>query len=688
MNRSRRPHLTPIVLAVVASALVTVVSPRASHADPLICKRALSSASAKYTRSVTIALQKCEDARVSGAIPAGTDCSTNGTVTNVITHAQTKLTNKLASSCGGQDHTCGTGDDENLVSIGWGNIGTCPGLKGASCSNAISNCADIATCLACVGRSAASQTVALDYGSLNSAEFGTNSPTNLCQRSLGGAASKFFLDRLKAVQKCWDARLLKKHSNACPDPGDGKATIRIAHADQGKQSRICRACGGPDHQCGGGDDLATSQVGFASQCSDVTSPSDNASCSGTVSDMSGAVTCVDCDATYLSDCVAAIAVSSFLPYPQECSPNTPPNICPQPLAPADIGEIKFTSGTGSTSCGSGGFSTPADPPFSGELDDVNGNKLADLGLGCLYEGGGRASLVGGNPLPDGFSTYVAVTGTTGTVLTVGPADGTGPADCTRGAGPGRHCVNSSAAPACTSDADCGNTINACALDANCFFGPPTPVPGPVPALSVCSINEVLKDVCGQVDLSNNGSESLNIDTFARVYITGDAASPCPVCQSGTCSAGERQGLPCTGVGSLGTTVDCPPRANAFIGNIHVNLVVSSGTATLVAPNGAFCPAQRSSGAFGVLSAHTITETASGLTPAGVGAFTTSIGAVTCIPPTGNGTFDTGGDLPGPAAISETGTITVTAQFLLNLQNLLCTTLGMCSTLCQISPIFC
>ena len=39
--------------------------------------------------------------------------------------------------------------------IGWGAIGTCPGLKGGSCSNAISNCNDIATCLTCVGQSAA-----------------------------------------------------------------------------------------------------------------------------------------------------------------------------------------------------------------------------------------------------------------------------------------------------------------------------------------------------------------------------------------------------------------------------------------------------------------------------------------------------------------------------------------------------
>src|SRR5262249_38000170 len=280
MNRSHHPNLILVALAMMASALVALVSPRTVHGDPLVCQRALSAASAKYTRSVTIALQKCENARVLGTLPAGTDCSTNGAVGGAISRAQTKLTRQLALQCGGPDHTCGTSDDENLVSIGWGAIGTCPGLKGGSCNNTISNCSDIGTCLACVGRSAASQTVALDYGNLNSAQFGTGSATNFCQEQLGMASTKFFLDRLKFLQKCWDARLLKKHNNACPDPGDGKATIRIAHADQSKQTRICRACGGADHQCGGGDDLSTSQVGFASQCSNVTAPSDNMSCSG------------------------------------------------------------------------------------------------------------------------------------------------------------------------------------------------------------------------------------------------------------------------------------------------------------------------------------------------------------------------------------------------------------------------
>ena len=619
MNLSRHRHLTLVLLVVTASALLAVGSPRSASADPLLYKRALSSESAKYTRTVTTALQKCEDAKVIGTLPPATDCTTNSQVVAMQGRASQRLMRKIASRCGGDDRTCGTADDESLVSIGWGAIGTCPGLKGGSCSNAISNCNDIATCLTCVGQSAAQQTVALDYGSFNSGQFGTGSAANFCQRSLGKASTTFFMDRLKAVQKCWDARLLKKHNNACPDPGDGKATIHIAHADQSKQSRICRACGGADHQCGGGDDLTTSQVGFASQCSNVTSPSDNMSCSGAVADMSGAVTCVDCDATYLSDCVGAIGVSAFLPYPQECSPNTPPNICPQPLTPGTIGEIKFTSGTGTTNCGSGSFSTPADPPFSGELDDINGNKLADLGLGCLYEGGGRASLVGGNALPDGFSTYVAVTGTTGTMLTVGPSDGTGPADCTRGAGPARHCVNMSTPQACTSDTDCGNTVNACALDANCFYGPPLPILSPPPfgSITSCVLNAVQTDASGTDD-ATTGDVSLSLPLSSRVYITGNTASPCPKCLSGTCdptwktntnTTSPDTGAACTPTGSQLTTIDCRPSLPGFQAPLPVDLTpLTTGTVSETAADGLFCNNQTDAGAFGQPTTRCITET--------------------------------------------------------------------------------
>ena len=362
MNCRRRPRLALLALAVTAGALVPVMGPRAAQADPVLCERALSSESAKFTRSATLALQRCEDAKVIGTVPPATDCSTDGGVVNAIGRAQAKLARKVAIRCGGQDHTCGTDDDESLVSIGWGAwrgmvhdrasrrlamlaqamrstriVTPSNRVSGVRASRSTPDCprspGDIVTCLACVGQAAAGQTVALDYGSLNSAQFGTDSPENFCQRSIGQASTKFFLDRLKALQKCWDGRLKGHHSNACPDPGDGKAVTRIAHAEESKVSRICRACGGADHQCGGGDDLALGQVGFAAQCSDVTAPSDG-SCSATITDMSGVVTCVDCDATFASDCMADLGVSALVPYPQDCSPTTPPDFCPAPVVPA------------------------------------------------------------------------------------------------------------------------------------------------------------------------------------------------------------------------------------------------------------------------------------------------------------------------------------------------------------------
>ena len=653
MESSRRPSCTLVALAVLASAVVSVVNPRAVHADPTLCKRALSSESAKYTRTVTQALEKCEDAKVAGTLPPATVCSADQGVMSAISNAQQKLDRKVAIRCGGDDHTCGTPDDATLVSIGWGAIGTCPGLKGASCGNAISNCGDISTCLACVGQAAASQTVALDYGNLNSAEFGTNSATNLCQRSLGQASTKFFLDRLKALQKCWDGRLRGKHANACPDPGDGKAVTRIAHAEESKQTRICRACGGADHQCGGGDDLTTGQVGFAAMCSDETAPSDNQSCGAAVADMSGVVTCVDCAGTFESDCVADLGVSALVPYPQDCSPTPPPNFCPAPVVPGMIGSITFTGSPGTANCGGPGFSPPTSAPFSGEVDDGNGVKLADLGLGCLYTGTAPAA---GISLPDGFSSVLAITGTSGTTLTLGGSPGSGPTDCSKGAGPATHCANANPGAACSSDADCGGLPNSCSPDANCFFGPPTPVP--LGSLSACILNVFATDACGVADLTAM-TTTLAVSLSSRLYLTGNASSPCPLCVSGTCTAGERAGLSCSPIGTKGTTLDCPPSSGQFLGVLPVALApTTSGTATLPAPNGAFCPSQTQPGGFGLANARLIKQTGQPLTPAGIGTFTTALVATTCIPSSGSSILDSTVGLPGPGALSISGTTTV------------------------------
>src|SRR5205823_1293961 len=99
------------------------------------------------------------------------------------------------------------------------------------------------------------------------------------------------------------------------------------------------------------------------------------------------------------------------------------------------------------------FSTTPSPssPFSGEVDsDTAGTtKIVDLGLGCLYAGGGNATIVPPERVPDGSTTVYAITGPG----TLGGSAGTSPDDCSVGAGPGTHCVNNNSLPSCVTDAN-------------------------------------------------------------------------------------------------------------------------------------------------------------------------------------------------------------------------------------------
>src|SRR2546428_12250895 len=92
-------------------------------------------------------------------------------------------------------------------------------------------------------------------------------------------------------------------------------------------------------------------------------------------------------------------------------------------------------------------------------------------------------------------------------------------------GPGKHCANGSPGTgngACASDADCGQS-HACVLDANCFFGPPAPVPaGP---LSSCAPNPIPPDPCRTA--TPNGSATPTVGPSSRFYLTGDPTFPRP-----------------------------------------------------------------------------------------------------------------------------------------------------------------
>jgi hypothetical protein len=104
---------------------------------------------------------------------------------------------------------------------------------------------------------------------------------------------------------------------------------------------------------------------------------------------------------------------------------------------------------------------------------------------------------------DGSTSIFGVAGSGSTVPLVVSA-GSGPADCTLGAGPDKHCIgNTNTGMACTADANCGGGAGACALDANCLFAPPLPIENS--SLSTCVVNVIQTDAGGSGDFTAQSS---------------------------------------------------------------------------------------------------------------------------------------------------------------------------------------
>ncbi len=667
-------------------------------AHAVTCDRTILKESSRYVQAAVKARQTCEDRKTTKRLPASTDCATEPTTAGRIQKARAKLASRIAGACGGADKTCGTADDALLSSYGWGGISTCPNLENGACNNPIQTCADVVTCLGCVDDAAAAQAMNLYYGSLNPAVFGNATTVNNCQRAIGREAAKFLRAKSNALARCWDARARGLHANPCPVPGDGKAGPAIQKAELKMRSAICAKCGGADRACGNGDDVSTSAIGFSSMCPDVTVPGGPA-CAAQVDSASKIVACVDCVTEFKEDCVDALAVPGLEAYPGECNPTTtttspptttttstaplptttttttttttlPPPVCQRAANP--VGQLVFTIGAGSPDCGGAALSPPPQPPFSGELDDADGNKLSDLGTGCLYVGGGNARTLPASRIPDGATSVLDVATASGTSLVLAGSAGNGPADCTRGPAATRHCIDgfpgTDNAGACATDADCSGMVGSCDYDANCFFGPPVPVPNPAaPPLSVCIVNAVAQDICGTADLANGGHTSLTAALAPRIYLTTNGiGEPCPRCISGTCTGGQRAGLSCSGgVGSDQTTIECPPELDVFAGRLSVVLSpLSDGTSTASAASGLFCDGQTTPGAFGRTQARTIRETGAPLGSGGLlNPFATTLAGTFCIPKTGSIAIDVSSDIAGPGAVSIAGTANVSIPLL-------------------------
>jgi len=330
------------VFAVVALALLASVAlaPPAT-AEPESCKREISRADARYSRAAMRALQKCKDDIVAGKRSG--PCP-DGKTNERILVANAKLQSSIAKRCGGIDQTCSvTSDNDSLSSIGW-DIGSCPNFERGACTNAISHCNHIATCLLCINNAAINQAIGLYYGALTP---GASNAVKKCQRTIGKEEGKFYQAKAKALGKCED--LVLKGAFAGPCPND-RATSMIAKAEAKAMTKICNVCGGPDHECGTPDDLTVAEIGFPSSCPAVDPPGDTPPCGGPVDTLSDLVGCVTCVTGFKVDCVSAAGVPAVTSYPAECNaylptPTTTPTEAPTETATPETSATPTPTGT-------------------------------------------------------------------------------------------------------------------------------------------------------------------------------------------------------------------------------------------------------------------------------------------------------------------------------------------------------
>ncbi len=326
-----------------------------------------------------------------------------------------------------------------------------------------------------------------------------------------------------------------------------------------------------------------------------------------------------------------------------------------PSTTAPCARVSFTSTAGSSDCGGPGLTPAPAPPFSGAVYDAptGGGKIADLGSGCVYFGGGDSEYYPAAQNVAGGTVTLEARSCTGNVLSLSASAGTGFGDCSLGPSTRRICVNNPTR-SCATDADCGGFNDPCQLAPRCFASPPTPFRS---SFNVCFQTVFAANVSGSVDVAT-GELALATPTQVLVYLTS-TEPPCPRCVDHMCQGGARNGLACTPSASLEqTSLDCPPRDDQFyiaLGGPAANF--SNRQVTKTASDGLFCPGQRNPGAFGNEDVRRIEETGM---PAGslldLAPHPTSGLDVHCDGSTGNSVVDEAADFPGPQAQSIAGTV--------------------------------
>lgn len=103
------------------------------------------------------------------------------------------------------------------------------------------------------------------------------------------------------------------------DAGPASTSKPSTKAEAKRAAKTCKACGGGDHTCGGGDDLTPAAIGFAPNCPSITVPG-GPSCAATITTLQDIVTSVGCVTEFKADCMDRASVPAVASYPAECNP--------------------------------------------------------------------------------------------------------------------------------------------------------------------------------------------------------------------------------------------------------------------------------------------------------------------------------------------------------------------------------
>jgi hypothetical protein len=121
------------------------------------------------------------------------------------------------------------------------------------------------------------------------------------------------------------------------------------------------------------------------------------------------------------------------------------------------------------------------------------------------------------------------------------------------------------------------------------FGPPSPLLAG--GVGACVMLDFAADITGTIDVAT-GDVSEQTTLHGRFYGGGADVNPCPICvptdedpelgESGLCSAGPNEGMPCTVQGLTrpvlaGVSHDCPPNPLSFIGEFTIPVSMTTGS---------------------------------------------------------------------------------------------------------------